>query len=133
LELTEFYRVFLFFGQTFQRLMQFVLLCASAIAVNGVNHATTLAMALPIVGVFYLLQRFFRTSARELQRLESLTKGPVVSHLTETLAGLATIRAFGQQKRYFLDLFRFFFRRESFPQKLGRLGGNGVSPAPLRC
>lgn len=37
---------------------------------------------------------------RELQRLESLTKGPVVSHLTETLSGLSTVRAFGQQRRF---------------------------------
>lgn len=37
---------------------------------------------------------------RELQRLESLAKGPVVSHLTETLSGLATVRAFGQQRRF---------------------------------
>jgi ABC-type multidrug transport system fused ATPase/permease subunit len=87
-------------AQTFQRLLQFVLLCVSAIVVNAIISLWSLAMAVPIVGIFYVLQRFFRTSARELQRLESLTKGPVVSHLTETLSGLTTIRAFGQQKRY---------------------------------
>lgn len=37
---------------------------------------------------------------RELQRLESLARGPVVSHLTETLSGLSTVRAFCQEKRF---------------------------------
>lgn len=85
---------------TFQRLVQFVLMCLSAIAVNAFISLWSLVVAVVVVGVFYVLQRFFRTSARELQRLESLAKGPVVSHLTETLSGLATLRAFGQQRRF---------------------------------
>ena len=42
---------------------------------------------------------------RELQRLESLSKGPVVSHLTETLSGLSTVRAFGQQRRFLQTMY----------------------------
>lgn len=89
---------------TFQRLVQFVLMCLSAIAVNAFISWWSLAVAMVVVGVFYFLQRFFRTSARELQRLESLAKGPVVSHLTETLSGLATLRAFGQQHRFLVTM-----------------------------
>ena len=85
---------------TFQRLVQFVLMCLSAIVVNVVISPWSLLVATLIVAIFYCLQRIFRTSARELQRLESLTKAPVVSHLTETLSGLSTLRAFGQQKHF---------------------------------
>ena len=85
---------------TLQRLVQFVLMCLSAIVVNVVISPWSLLIATAIVAVFYCLQSFFRTSARELQRLESLTKAPVVSHLTETLSGLSTLRAFGQQRPF---------------------------------
>ena len=110
---------------TFQRLVQFVLMCLSAIVVNVIITPWSLIIASVIVAVFYVLQRIFRTSARcsqsfsiatttnennlefcrELQRLESLTKAPVVSHLTETLSGLSTLRAFGQQQRFLQTMY----------------------------
>uniref|UniRef100_A0A0N8CA55 ATP-binding cassette sub-family C member n=1 Tax=Daphnia magna TaxID=35525 RepID=A0A0N8CA55_9CRUS len=90
---------------TVQRLVQFVLMCLSAIVINVVISPWSLLIAVFIVIIFYMLQRFFRTSARELQRLESLSKGPVVSHLTETLSGLATVRAFGQQRRFLQTMY----------------------------
>lgn len=49
---------------TFQRLVQFVLMCLSAIVVNVFISRWSLVIALVIVAVFYVLQRFFRTSAR---------------------------------------------------------------------
>lgn len=85
---------------TLQRLVQFVLMCLSAIVVNAFISRWSLLIAMVIIFVFYVLQRFFRTSARELQRLESLSKGPVVSHLTETLSGLSTLRAFRQERPF---------------------------------
>lgn len=44
----------------------------------------------------HLIKIFFR----ELQRLDSMTRTPIISHLTETLSGLETIRAFKQQRRF---------------------------------
>ena len=49
---------------TFQRFMQFVMLCVSAIVVNAFISPWSLIIAVPIVAVFYILQRFFRTSSR---------------------------------------------------------------------
>lgn len=48
----------------FQRLVQFVLMCLSAIVVNVFITPYSLVIAVIIVTVFYMLQRFFRTSAR---------------------------------------------------------------------
>jgi ABC-type multidrug transport system fused ATPase/permease subunit len=49
-----------------------------------------------ILAIFaYRVQHYYRSSARELQRLENIHRSPVLSHVTETLAGLASIRAFG--------------------------------------
>lgn len=55
--------------------------------------------------LFHSCLRSVRSCYRELQRLESLTKGPVVSHLTETLSGLSTLRAFGQQRRFLATMY----------------------------
>ena len=52
-----------------QRLVQFVLMCLSAIVVNVVISRWSLLIALIIVTIFYLLQRFFRTSARYCRQI----------------------------------------------------------------
>uniref|UniRef100_A0A1B6CN95 Uncharacterized protein n=1 Tax=Clastoptera arizonana TaxID=38151 RepID=A0A1B6CN95_9HEMI len=89
-----------------QRLLQFLLLCFSAILVNSIVTPWFLIVALPICLVYYMVQKFYRCSSRELQRLDSLSRTPILSHFSETLSGLETIRAFGQQKRFTNALFQ---------------------------
>lgn len=88
-----------------QRLLQFLLICFSAIVVNSIVTPWFLLVAVPICIMYYLVQRFYRSSSRELQRLDSMTRTPILSHLTETLSGLETIRAFKQQKRFMAAMF----------------------------
>lgn len=52
--------------------------------------------------VFFWLQVYRRT-ARELKRLGSLSISPIYQQFTETLNGLATIRAY-QQQDYFMEM-----------------------------
>eukprot|EP00762_Andalucia_godoyi_P004436 ANDGO_08139.mRNA.1 ABC transporter C family member 3 len=52
---------------------------------------------LPVVGVYYFLQRLYRCSSRELKRLDSISRTPLYTHFSETLGGTATIRAYGKQ------------------------------------
>ncbi|ETW02817.1 hypothetical protein H310_05302 [Aphanomyces invadans] len=54
----------------------------------------------PIAVIYASSQRYFIKSSRELQRLDSISRSPVCSMLTETLEGMATIRAFGVEKVY---------------------------------
>ncbi|KAJ9596446.1 hypothetical protein L9F63_012530, partial [Diploptera punctata] len=83
-----------------QRLVQFLLLCFSAIVVNAVVTPWFLTVAVPICVIYFVTQRFYRCSSRELQRLDSITRSPIFSHFSETLGGLTTIRAFGHQPRF---------------------------------
>nr|CAD7459032.1 unnamed protein product [Timema tahoe] len=83
-----------------QRLLQFLLLCFSAILVNAVVTPWFLLAAVPICATYYVVQHFYRYSSRELQRLDSITRSPIFSHFSETLGGLTTIRAFSHQQRF---------------------------------
>ncbi|KAJ3876293.1 ABC transporter [Lentinula edodes] len=46
---------------------------------------------------------FYRASARELKRLDAILRSSVYSHFSESLSGLATIRAYGESQRFLLD------------------------------
>ena len=47
----------------------------------------------PILGLYYIVQAFYRSSARELKRLDAVTRSPLYANFGETLTGLSTIRA----------------------------------------
>ncbi|GMI15445.1 hypothetical protein TrVE_jg3537 [Triparma verrucosa] len=73
----------------------------------------TAAYALPIILVcipfllfyFVRLRQTFIKSSREIKRVESSSRSPVFSMLSEGLNGLTTIRAFPKSPEYFAGLF----------------------------
>ncbi|EKM58203.1 uncharacterized protein PHACADRAFT_116921 [Phanerochaete carnosa HHB-10118-sp] len=53
------------------------------------------------VSVLYLwAAMFYRASARELKRLDAILRSSLYSHFSESLSGLTTIRAYGEQERF---------------------------------
>ncbi|KAK7872348.1 hypothetical protein R5R35_002792 [Gryllus longicercus] len=62
-----------------------------------VNYWLLLPM-LVIGTFFYLISVVFLATARNVKRLEGVTRSPVFSHLSDSLSGLVTIRASGQQE-----------------------------------
>ena len=50
--------------------------------------------------VFYLVQKFYLRTARQLRLLDIEAKGPLFSGFLETLSGLASIRSFGWEAEY---------------------------------
>lgn len=61
---------------------------------------------IPILVVYYYLQKVFRCTSRQLQRLELSTKAPIISHFNQTIDGLTTIRAFKEQSTFTEQFFR---------------------------
>jgi len=45
---------------------------------------------LPIVGMYFYLQKYYSNTTRELRRLDSIAKSPVFAAFQETLDGITT-------------------------------------------
>ena len=71
----------------------------SLVLIVAVLPAFLLAL-LPMLALFLYVTSFFRVAARQLKRLDNLSRAPLVSHLQATLTGLETVRAFGAQARF---------------------------------
>uniref|UniRef100_A0A8C0IP28 Multidrug resistance-associated protein 1-like n=1 Tax=Chelonoidis abingdonii TaxID=106734 RepID=A0A8C0IP28_CHEAB len=50
--------------------------------------------------LYFIIQRYYIASSRQIRRLAGASHSPVISHFSETLLGLSTIRAFGHQERF---------------------------------
>ncbi|KAJ3015528.1 UNVERIFIED_CONTAM: hypothetical protein HDU68_012690 [Siphonaria sp. JEL0065] len=68
-----------------------------------VTYATSgwflLALA-PLMGAYYWVQAMYRATARELKRLDALTRSPLYSHINESMTGVNTIKAYREQTRF---------------------------------
>ncbi|KAI0986807.1 hypothetical protein GJ496_009667 [Pomphorhynchus laevis] len=60
-----------------------------------------LTIIIPIGFMFYILQRIYISTSRQLYRLHSENRHPIISHFSETLNGLQSIRACSMNK-YFI-------------------------------
>ncbi|KAH9173294.1 putative ATP-binding cassette transporter protein YOR1 [Lactarius sanguifluus] len=59
-------------------------------------------IAVAVVFVLYAMaSAFYRASAREMKRLDAILRSSLYSHFSETLEGITTIRAYGEEDRYF--------------------------------
>ncbi|CAG7821002.1 unnamed protein product, partial [Allacma fusca] len=71
-----------------------------SLTVISINTPIFLTTILPIVIIYIAVQRFYIVTSRQLKRMESVTRSPIFSHFSETLAGLSTIRAFKCQHQF---------------------------------
>ena len=62
-----------------------------------------LAGIVPLMGVYYILQKYYRKSYIEMQRLDSVSRSPIYAHFSESLAGVETIRAYRLETSFALS------------------------------
>uniref|UniRef100_A0A8D3BPU4 Multidrug resistance-associated protein 4 n=1 Tax=Scophthalmus maximus TaxID=52904 RepID=A0A8D3BPU4_SCOMX len=84
---------------TFVDFYQFFLLITGVVAVAAAVIPHILIPIVPLFLVFLYLRRFYLSTSRDIKRLESTTRSPVLSHLSSSLQGLWTIRVFGAEGR----------------------------------
>ena len=73
-------------------------------AAAGIIAATKGTMMVPLIpiGYFYwIVQKWFRKSSTEIQRVESITRTPIFTDFSQTLSGVSSIRAYGEKKTFF--------------------------------
>ncbi|KAJ2707574.1 hypothetical protein H4R19_004887, partial [Coemansia spiralis] len=73
---------------------------AASIIVIGHSMPMVATVFLPLVPAYRNIQQRYLASSRELKRILSTTRSPIVAHLQETLGGVATVRAYGHQARF---------------------------------
>jgi ATP-binding cassette subfamily C (CFTR/MRP) protein 4 len=60
-----------------------------------IANPLVLAAVAPGAILYFMIVKFYRNIARDVQRLEGLSKSPIFIRISETLNGLSTVRAFG--------------------------------------
>uniref|UniRef100_A0A8C9DN19 Multidrug resistance-associated protein 4 n=1 Tax=Prolemur simus TaxID=1328070 RepID=A0A8C9DN19_PROSS len=83
--------------------LDFIQTSLQVIVVVAVAVAVIPWIAIPLVPlgiIFIYLRRYFLETSRDVKRLESTTRSPVFSHLSSSLQGLWTIRAYKSEERF---------------------------------
>eukprot|EP00927_Polykrikos_kofoidii_P072699 TRINITY_DN68797_c0_g1_i1.p1 TRINITY_DN68797_c0_g1~~TRINITY_DN68797_c0_g1_i1.p1 ORF type:complete len:1140 (+),score=163.24 TRINITY_DN68797_c0_g1_i1:304-3420(+) len=88
-------------------MFEFLQALAYIIGVVGVSVSmswATLGLLIPVFLLFYLVRRYYSRTSRELKRLESVSRSPILNNFMETMNGLTHLRALGmvtQQAEHF--------------------------------
>lgn len=56
-----------------------------------------------ITALYCLIGAFYLRASRDLKRIESIMRSPLYQHFGETLSGISTIRAYGDERRFVRD------------------------------
>ncbi|KAG9075990.1 hypothetical protein FRC06_009775, partial [Ceratobasidium sp. 370] len=78
------------------------MLLASVVIITVLEYYF-IAVIAAILIMYQYFAAFYRASARELKRLDSSLRSLLYSHFSESLTGLATIRAYGEVERFLAD------------------------------
>ncbi|KAI3422991.1 uncharacterized protein J3R85_011520 [Psidium guajava] len=89
--------------------MAFKLTISLASTMNTYSNLLVLAfltwpvlfVIIPMIYLTQIIQKHYYASSNELMRINGTTKSTLASHLAESIAGVMTIRAFGQEDRFF--------------------------------
>ena len=64
---------------------------------------TMLIAMVPLMIGFFIIQKLYIKTSRQLKRLFSVNRSPIFSHLGETLNGISSIRAYGCQEEFIVE------------------------------
>jgi ABC-type multidrug transport system fused ATPase/permease subunit len=85
-----------------QDIISYFVMCFAAVlvalaVVTVVTKGFVLLALAPVIPVYLTVQSYYLATSRELNRLNSVSRSPIYSNFSETLAGMMTVRAFRKQ------------------------------------
>ncbi|KAL9971579.1 hypothetical protein ACROYT_G017757 [Oculina patagonica] len=92
---------------TFLDAVQLVLFCIGSVVLPSILNPWIILPAIPLMIIFILIGRYYTKTSRELRRLEGINRSPVLSHFSDTLNGLVTIRAYKKEDSFIKELYRY--------------------------
>jgi ATP-binding cassette subfamily C (CFTR/MRP) protein 1 len=100
---SDIYRLDEVIARTFNMLFVNAARSAFTLVVISVVTPAFVALIIPLSAMYYLIQRYYLRTSRELKRLDSVSRSPIYAHFQESLGGISTIRAYRQQNRFELE------------------------------
>ena len=101
--------------KTFLQSVQLFLLLFTSILLPTITNPWVLLAVVPITVSAGLFSRYYLKTSRELQRLESICRSPVYSHISETLDGLDTIRTRKREEDFVARFHRYLYLHRVSP------------------
>jgi ATP-binding cassette subfamily C (CFTR/MRP) protein 5 len=80
--------------------LQYLLIVLSSLVLVSVLLPWFTLVLVPFFVLFWFFGMYYQRSARELKRMDSITRSPIVEHLSATLQGLSTIRAYHMSEQF---------------------------------
>ncbi|SCU89929.1 LADA_0F00628g1_1 [Lachancea dasiensis] len=74
--------------------------CLSTVLLIAYITPGFIVVAVFVTLMYYLVGYFYMAGSREMKRYESISRSPIHQHFSETLVGITTIRAFGDERRF---------------------------------
>ncbi|XP_077529739.1 multidrug resistance-associated protein 1-like [Haemaphysalis longicornis] len=78
--------------QFFRTIVSFILI--------SMENPIFLGAVIPLLIIYYFVQKFYIATSRQLKRLESISRSPIYIHFSETVSGSSSIRAYGASDRF---------------------------------
>ncbi|KAJ3414390.1 hypothetical protein HDV05_006664 [Chytridiales sp. JEL 0842] len=86
--------------QAFSSMSHFIIKAGTIIVVVSSVSPIFIVGVIPLAFIYSYITKIYLNASRELKRLDSVTRSPIYSQFSETLSGVTTIRAFGQERRF---------------------------------
>jgi len=77
-------------------------------AILVATKGTFIVPLIPLSFMYYIVQKWFRKTSTELQRVTSVANSPIFADFSQTLSGTSSIRAYGVQNGFFVKCKKSF-------------------------